>query len=183
MEQDPFKRDEELAKLFNVSVQTIRLDRLELGIPELRERLKTMAEQSHDKVRSLQITEVIGEIIDLQLDREGISVLEITEEQAFSKTKLARGHHIFAQANSLAIAVINEEVALTYKADIRFVRPVHIGEKLVAKARVKPSAGDTNKGKVEVRTYVGEELVFRGVFHVYRVPTPSTEGEKQCELQ
>ena len=28
---------------FGVSIQTIRLDRLELGIPELRERMKHMA--------------------------------------------------------------------------------------------------------------------------------------------
>ncbi|MDD3706223.1 MAG: DeoR family transcriptional regulator, partial [Clostridiaceae bacterium] len=32
---DPFLTDEELAENFNVSIQTIRLDRLELGVPEL----------------------------------------------------------------------------------------------------------------------------------------------------
>ena len=36
----PFLTDEELATHFNVSVPTIRLDRLELGIPELRERIR-----------------------------------------------------------------------------------------------------------------------------------------------
>ena len=39
----PFLTDEELASHFGVSVPTIRLDRLELGIPELRERIKAMA--------------------------------------------------------------------------------------------------------------------------------------------
>ena len=38
IEAHPFVTDEELAKHFDVSVQTIRLDRLELGIPELRMR-------------------------------------------------------------------------------------------------------------------------------------------------
>ena len=37
----PFITDEELAGKFGVSIQTIRLDRLELSIPELRERIKT----------------------------------------------------------------------------------------------------------------------------------------------
>ena len=40
LKEDPFLTDEELSELFNVSIQTIRLDRLELGIPELRERYK-----------------------------------------------------------------------------------------------------------------------------------------------
>ena len=37
MQTSPFLTDEELAKMLDVSIQTIRLDRLELGIPELRE--------------------------------------------------------------------------------------------------------------------------------------------------
>ena len=39
--ENPFITDEELAEKFSVSVQTIRLDRMELAIPELRERIKT----------------------------------------------------------------------------------------------------------------------------------------------
>lgn len=37
VKEKPFLTDEELAKTLEVSVQTIRLDRLELGIPELRD--------------------------------------------------------------------------------------------------------------------------------------------------
>ena len=49
--ENPFITDEELAEKFSVSVQTIRLDRLELSIPELRERIKHVARQSFaDKV-------------------------------------------------------------------------------------------------------------------------------------
>ena len=39
IENDPFLNDEELADKFDVSIQTIRLDRMELKIPELRERI------------------------------------------------------------------------------------------------------------------------------------------------
>ena len=38
VQDKPFLTDEELAGLFGVSIQTIRLDRMELGIPEVRER-------------------------------------------------------------------------------------------------------------------------------------------------
>ena len=39
---------------FNVSIQTIRLDRMELKIPELR-RIKDVAERSYAKVRSIDV--------------------------------------------------------------------------------------------------------------------------------
>ncbi|MGW9128925.1 transcription factor FapR [Paenibacillus chitinolyticus] len=161
---NPFATDEDLAELFKVSIQTIRLDRLELGIPELRERIKSVAEKSLDPVKSLGIDEVIGEIIDLQLDSQAISVLEIKEEHVFSRTQIARGHYIFAQANSLAVAVINADVALTATARIRFVRPVRAGEKLVAKALVRSRNGD--ECKVRVETKVQGELVFTATFRV-----------------
>jgi acyl-coenzyme A thioesterase PaaI-like protein len=141
---------------------------MELGIPELRERIKLMAESSFDQVRSLPLHEVIGDVIDLQLDHSGISMFEIREEHIFSRTQIARGHHLFAQANSLAVAVINDEIALTASADIRFIRPVKLHEKCVSKAYVRSISGPSGKAKVEVFTYVGEEMVFQGNFHVYR---------------
>ena len=61
----PFLTDEELAKQLDVSVQTIRLDRLELGIPELRGRIRKMAENAQNKVKAIQSNEVVCELIDL----------------------------------------------------------------------------------------------------------------------
>lgn len=160
-----------------VSIQTVRLDRMELAIPELRERMKLMAERSYDAVRSLPLHEVIGDIVDLQLDRSGISIFEIRAEHVFSRTGIARGHHVFAQANSLAVAVINEEIALTATADIRFVRSVKLGEKCIAKAYVRSISGERSKAKVEVFSYVGDEMVFQGHFVIYRsTGETATEG-------
>lgn len=155
LEENPFTTDEDLAKKFEVSIQTIRLDRLELGIPELRERIKSMASRTFDDVKSLQENEVIGDIIDLQLNKHGISMFDITEDNIFKKTEIARGHYIFAQANSLAIALIDQEIALTSKADIRFVSPVRLNDRLIAKANVINST--TDRSEVEVNTYVGEK--------------------------
>jgi acyl-coenzyme A thioesterase PaaI-like protein len=168
LDENPFLTDRELTRQLKVSIQTIRLDRMELSIPELRERLKLMAERSYDSVRSLPLHEVIGDIVDLQLDRSGISLFEISDEHVFSRTGIARGHHVFAQANSLAVAVINDEIALTASADIRFIRPARLGEKCFAKAYVRTSGEQKGKAKVEVFTYVGEEMVFQGNFVIYR---------------
>ncbi len=167
--ENPFITDEELADKFTVSIQTIRLDRLELSIPELRERIKNVAEKQLDKeVRSLPIDEIIGEIVDLVLDESAISIFDVTEEHVFKRNQIARGHHLFAQANSLAVAVINDELALTAKANIHFTRQVKVGERLIAKAKVTTVENEKDRTVVEVKSFVGNEQVFSGEFHMFR---------------
>jgi acyl-coenzyme A thioesterase PaaI-like protein len=169
IKENPFITDEDLAEKFQVSVQTIRLDRLELSIPELRERIKYVAEKKfEDEVRSLPIEEVIGEIIDIDLDQSAISIFDVKEEHVFIRNKIARGHHVFAQANSLAVAVINDELALTAKANIQFKRSVKQGERVIAKAKVTKIDDGLGRTIVEVTSYVNNELVFKGEFEMYR---------------
>jgi acyl-coenzyme A thioesterase PaaI-like protein len=175
IEETPFITDEELAKKFDVSIQTIRLDRLELSIPELRQRIKSVAtNQWNETVKALPLEEVIGEIIDLELDKRAISILDIGKEHVFSRNKIARGHHLFAQANSLAVAVINDELALTVKSELKFTRQVTEGERVVAKAMVK---GKNKKGLtiVEVNSFVDNEIVFTGLFQMFQ----SNEQKKE----
>ncbi|WHY02342.1 transcription factor FapR [Neobacillus sp. DY30] len=169
IKENPFITDEDLAEKFQVSVQTIRLDRLELSIPELRERIKYVAEKKfEDEVRSLPLEEVIGEIIDIDLDQSAISIFDVREEHVFIRNKIARGHHVFAQANSLAVAVINDELALTAKANIQFKRSVKQGERVIAKAKVVKIDDGIGRTIVEVTSYVNNELVFKGEFEMYR---------------
>ncbi len=168
IEQTPFVTDEELARTFSVSIQTIRLDRMELSIPELRKRIKTVAtNQWNETVKALPLEEVIGEVVDLELDQRAISILDIRSEHVFSRNKIARGHHLFAQANSLAVAVINDELALTSKAEIEFTHQVKENERVVAKAHVEE---ETHKHltKVRVQSYVDNIEVFNGLFYMYR---------------
>ncbi|WP_027963154.1 transcription factor FapR [Halalkalibacillus halophilus] len=174
IEEEPFITDEELSKRFKVSIQTIRLDRLELAIPELRERIKYVAKQQWDEtVKALPIDEVIGDIVDLQLDLSAISLLEIGTEHVFSRNQIARGHHLFAQANSLAVAVINDQLALTANSEISFNRPVKLGERVIAKAKVI-STEENHRTVVTVESSVQQEIVFSGTFYMYR----STDEER-----
>ena len=169
IDYNPFITDEELAEKFSVSVQTIRLDRLELSIPELRERIKNVAEKKFvDEVRSLPIEEIIGEIIDIELDQSAISILDVKKEHVFKRNQIARGHHLFAQANSLAVAVINDELALTAKANIHFIQSVKEMDRVVAKAKVIKIDPQMGRTIVEVCSYVNNELVFKGEFEMYR---------------
>ncbi len=160
--EDPFLTDEELSDIFSVSVPTIRLDRLELGIPELRERIKNVAEKSYSKVKSLQSKEIVGELIDLNLNSNGISILETDQSMSFEKTKIVRGHFIYSLAESLAIAVIDAHVALVGVANIKYKTPVYAGSKLIARAEVRRIK--ENNFIVWVKIVEKQLEVFRGKF-------------------
>ncbi|MGI6686202.1 MAG: transcription factor FapR [Bacillota bacterium] len=159
IENNPFVTDEELSRYLEVSVPTIRLDRQILGIPEVRERVKHVAQDALQHPTALDRHEVVGELMDLELNKGGYSVLTITEDMVLAKTKIARGHHLFAQANSLAVAVIGAEVVLTGSARIRYKRPVYVGEKVVAKAMVRTQRSGTYL--VSVHSKVNMEIVFK----------------------
>ncbi|MGI6491615.1 MAG: transcription factor FapR [Pelotomaculum sp.] len=172
LEEDPFLTDEDLAGILSVSVQTIRLDRQNLHIPELRERVKSVARGEVSQVRTLVGGELVGELIDLDIGSSGTSIMPVTPAMTMNKTSVARGHHIFAQANSLAIAVIDAEAAVTGSARVRYSRPVYCGEKILAKALIKVKKG--NKYMVNVTSEVNNEIVFKGRFLVFAI------GEEGC---
>jgi len=171
--ENPFVTDEQLALKFQVSVQTIRLDRMELSIPELRERIKDVAAKNYEnEVKSLPIDEIIGEIVDIELDYRAISIFDVKEEHVFQRNGIARGHHLFAQANSLAVAVIDDELALTVHANVTFVKPVRAGDRVITKAIVIEQDNKKHRTKVELTSTVNGETVFVGEFDMYR-----TKGE------
>ena len=161
---NPLLKDGELAEMFGVSIQTIRLDRSQLQIPELRERMKS-ALQSGNDLRSLGSDELVGELLEIQVGQYGISQLIIKSEMAFRKNLVARGHHLFAQANSLAVALVDAEIALTGTANVMFKHPVRVGEAVLAKATVNSQRG--NKTIVRVVSKVNDNTVFEGIFTVF----------------
>ena len=106
--------------------------------------------------------EIVGELIEIELGKSGISILTPTEDMVFEKTKIVRGHYIYAQAESLAIAVIDAKVALIGVANIKYKTPIYLSDKLVAKAEVVRQRG--NKYFVWVKTKVNYQEAFRGKF-------------------
>lgn len=162
IKKNPFLNDEDLSEMFNVSIPTIRLDRLELSIPELRTRLKNVAEKNYQKVKSLQGKEIIGELLDIELGKKAISMLELSEDMVFRKNSVVKGQYIYSMAESIAIAVIDADVALVGVASIKYKIPVTKDARLIAKANVKKVRG--NKHFVWVNIYNKDLEIFRGKF-------------------
>lgn len=156
----PFFTDEELSERFKVSVSTIRLDRSELGIPELRERTRAVAQEAYSTLKSLDDQELIGELLELIIGERACSRLVIDESMVLAKARVARGHYLFAQANSLAIALVDAPMALTGSVELKFIRPVQLGEVVIAKGTVVKR--QLNKYWVQVTVNVNSEEVLRG---------------------
>lgn len=165
LKENIFATDDELAQLFQVSVQTIRLDRAALNIPELRERIKLAAEQNTTQVRSISGGEIIGDLVELKLNETGMSLLVVTKDMVLDKTKIIRGHFLFAQANSLAVAIVDSPLALTGSAQVKYQSPVKLGEKVVCRAIMQKQIRD--KIYIRVNSTVNNEVVFTGDFLIF----------------
>ncbi len=137
LKDNPFTTDENLAEHFNVSVNTIRLDRARLGIKELRERVKEKASENIKKIQSLSQKEIIGDIIEIVPGERAVSVLETKEYMCFDNINVVKGYHIYSMAESLAISIIPSKVALVGVANIKYVKKILKNETLYAIAEVK----------------------------------------------
>jgi acyl-coenzyme A thioesterase PaaI-like protein len=72
---------------------------------------------------------------------------------------------------------MNDDLALTVKSTLDFLKPVKAGDRVVARAEVKKESLGEKRTLVVVRSTVNDETVFQGEFHMYR-----TTDRKQEEL-
>ena len=164
IEENPMITDQELALKLKVSVSTVRLDRALIGVPELRERIKTMAENAVNKLQSLSPGEVIGELLELEPDKWALSVLKTAKEMAVKFTDIVSDNYIYSQASSIALEVIKAASVIIDSMRGEYKGHAKVGDVLIARAKV----GVNHEGKkiVSVRTRVGDKEIFVGRFIV-----------------
>ena len=95
-----------------------------------------MAGDAKNRLKAIDKKDIVGELIDLELNKVCISMLTITPEMVLEKTGVARGYYMFAMANTLALAIIDAEVALTGVGNVKYKVPVYAGANLIAKAEL-----------------------------------------------
>jgi acyl-coenzyme A thioesterase PaaI-like protein len=165
LEKNPYILDHELAEVLSVSIHTVRADRKALGIPDIRKRFREWSDARTARSKTITDKEIVGELLEVELDLAGISLLETADEMGFSNSRIIRGHVLFAQANSLAAAIVNSEHALTAQAQVQFSAAAYVGEKILGKARILSS--NHWKKEVEVILKTPTAVVFKGHFLVY----------------
>lgn len=161
LHQTPFVTDDELAAFFHVSVPTIRLDRLALGIPEVRERLRQMAETNKGDSPVHTNHGGRGILIDISAGQSGILFLRTTEDM-LDVSGYVDPQYLYGEAHNLAKQVIGLPAVMSGVGNIKYKKPVRAGHELVAKAEVVRHRGD--KFFIWVFVTDKDEEVFRAKF-------------------
>ena len=81
---------------------------------------------------------------------------------------LIHGGFVFGLADYAAMLAVNEPNVVLAGAEVRFLAPVEVGERLTAEARVTESEG--RKQQVEVVVRRRDEPVMSGTFRCYVTP-------------
>lgn len=135
--ENPLATDEVLAKRFNVSVNTIRLDRARLGIKEFKERLKDKANNAMKMVTSIPQMEFICNMINFNKNKSAVSRIETDKSMAFENTNVVKGQYIYSFAETIAMSLIPIKEAIVEVANIKYVEEIIAGAIIYTKAELK----------------------------------------------
>ena len=104
----------------------------------------------------------VGEVLDLNLYHDGISVLKTDDTMTFDGTDIIKGQCIYAFAENLALSVIDAKAALVKIANVKYMHEAHAGERLIAKSDVMRVKDGGYIVRVVIKANMNE--VFRGKF-------------------
>jgi acyl-coenzyme A thioesterase PaaI-like protein len=98
-----------------------------------------------------------GEPVDCERTAEGVARVALTTvpEMAVDEAGLVHGGFVFGLADHAAMLAVNHPNVVVGSAEVRFLAPVAVGERLVAEARRSEAAGRKSRVSVEVRRAAG----------------------------
>lgn len=118
---------------------------------------------------------LVGKPVKIEPGKAEVELLT-TEEMAVDEYGLVHGGFTFGLADYAAMLAVNEPTVVLGKAEVKFLKPVRAGEKLVARAKIMEESeggvgdGASSRRKKLVKAEVfneKNEKVFEGTFHCY----------------
>ncbi len=108
--------------------------------------------------------------------KDGFSRIELItlENMAADEYGLVHGGFIFGLADYAAMIAVNHPNVVLAGADVKFLKPVKVGEKVIATAEVKSAKG--KKHIVEVYVEKKDAKVFQGSFTCFVLDSHVLEG-------
>ncbi len=115
-----------------------------------------------------------GKPVELQEGRAKVEMITLPE-MAADEYGLVHGGFIFGLADYAAMLAVNHPNVVLGAAEVKFLKPVRVGEKLVAEAEVIGEQGKKRNVKVSVRRdgeeiFVGNFICFVLDRHVLEKP-------------
>ncbi len=108
----------------------------------------------------------VGKILELS-EGKCIASLRTTWIMAVDSYGLVHGGFTFGLADLAAMGAVNEENVVLVSANVKFLKPVKVGDELIAEAEVKRREGKKYYVNVIVRRGKGGEIVFEGEMLCY----------------
>ncbi|HEY2289872.1 MAG TPA: PaaI family thioesterase [Thermoanaerobaculia bacterium] len=110
---------------------------------------------------------LVGEPLELG-EGSAAAVLVTTPEMAADERGLVHGGFVFGLADYAAMLAVNDPNVVLGGAETRFLKPVRVGERLEARARVEETDGRKARVKVEVlRDGNIGDIVMTGTFSCF----------------
>jgi len=117
-----------------------------------------MEVKTHVKIdRSLS-----GEPVELKENYAKV-LLRTSEKMVCDEKGLIHGGFIFSCGDYAAMLAVNHPNVVLARADVKFLKPVKLGDELLCEARVVEDKG--KKKTVKVEGFVNKEKVFEGTFY------------------
>jgi acyl-coenzyme A thioesterase PaaI-like protein len=104
---------------------------------------------------------LVGEPVELAAG-SATAALATLPEMAADERGLVHGGFVFGLADYAAMLAVNDPNVVLGSADVRFSKPVRVGEKLTAHAAIEETEGRRSKVRVEVAR--DGEVVMAGTF-------------------
>lgn len=102
-----------------------------------------------------------GVPIEVSSDRAAVEL--VTDgDMAVDDKGLVHGGFIFGLADHAAMLAVNDPYVVLGAADVKFIKPAKVGQRLVAKASIQSK--EKTKYGVEVEVCFEQERVFLGMF-------------------
>jgi len=121
------------------------------------------------KTHLLTSKELVGKVEAIQTDQEATVVLKTTVLMGVDESGLVHGGFTFGLADYAAMTAVNDPFVVLLSSQVKFLRPVRVGDELAARAIVAEKDGRKRKVRVEVFK-AGEERVFEGEFSCLILP-------------
>ena len=109
-------------------------------------------------------TKLCGTPICLKQDFSKVEMMT-DATMAVDHTGLVHGGFIFGLADHAAMIAVNHPNVVLGSADVKFLKPVKVGEAVVAEAKTKAEKG--RKYIISVTVHRDSELIFTGDFYCF----------------
>lgn len=122
-----------------------------------------MDQNTHHKIDR----ELVGEAVEITEGR-AVAKLTATDRMAADERGLVHGGFTFALADYAVMLAVNDPYVVLGGSEVKFLKPVTVGQTMLAEARVAESAG--KKRVAEVAVSVDGVKVMEGTMTAFVLP-------------